>query len=193
MSSGSEWPSSAMCSGGLQTPMPQSLCTWSNQVPPCFPMAIQLHGPALCSPGSLLPGAPFCCYSEKNTSLELSPPLRLRVLHPHVVDLPLSQRLGPLLLPQPPHCHWPEWIRRSGVVETVSSCGNPGEMTCECQVQKRGNILASGELEANGLIQCPLPCRPSPEEWWAVCPGAGRAPVCDAARGQVPGAGDRQP
>ena len=106
---------------------------------------------------------------------------------------PLGQHLGPLLFSQPLYCHWPEWIRRSGVVETVSSCGNPGKMTCGCQVQKRGNILASGELEANGLIQCPLPCRPSPEERWAVCPGAGRAPLCDAARGQVPGAGDRQP
>lgn len=106
---------------------------------------------------------------------------------------PLAQHLGPLLLPHPPHWHWPEWIRRSGVMETVSSCGNPGKMTCEYQVQKRGNTLASGELEANALIRCPLPCRPSPEERWAVCPGAGRAPLCDAARGQVPGAGDRQP
>ena len=106
---------------------------------------------------------------------------------------PLAQHLGPLLLPHSPYWHWPEWIRRSGVVETVSSCGNPGKMTCEYQVQKRGNILASGELEANGLIQCPLPCQPSPEEQWAICPGAGCAPVCDSVQGQVPGAGDRKP
>lgn len=170
-----------------------SLCTWSNQVPPCFPMAIQLQGPALCSRGSLLPGAPFCCYSEKNTSLELSPPLHLRVLHPHVVDLPLGSASGaPPVFPAP-------ILPLARVDPKVRCCGNsvllrnPGKMTCGCQVQKRGNVLASGELEANGLIQCPLPCRPSPEERWAVCPGAGRAPLCDAARGQVPGAGDRQP
>ena len=181
MSGGSKWPSSAGHSGGLQTPMPQSLCTWSNQVPPCFPMAIQLQGlpavaEAVCSLG------PHSAVTQRRTPAWSSAFLFAFVsFTPTWWISPLAQHLGPLLLPHPPHWHWPEWIRRSGVMETVSSCGNPGKMTCEHQVQKRGNTLASGELEANGLIRCPLPCRPSPEERWAVCPGAGHVPVCDAA------------